>query len=184
MKNIFIISGTAGSGKGSVWAPLQGEPDKYYIVKSCTTREKRSNSKDENKYIFLSDEGFMEKIKNDEFVEYEKVHDCMYGTLKSEIEKGILSGKTVIMETDVLGALQLRGIYDNIVLIFIRPSDIEEAKGRLRKRKTEGKGAIEIRIKRYNLELLKSKEFDHIIINDDLKVAQEDLQKIIKKNLD
>jgi len=183
MNKIFIISGTAGSGKGSVWAPLLQEPDKYYIVKSCTTREKRSDSKDENKYIFLNQEEFLDKVKNDQFVEHEIVHNCYYGTLKSEIEEGGKSGKSVIMEIDVLGALRMRYFCDNVVLIFIRPSNIEEAKERLKERKTEKPEAVKLRIERYDLELEKSKKFDHIIINDDLEKAQRDLIKIITKEL-
>ncbi len=177
---IFIIAGTAGSGKGSVWAPLIEKPDKYHIVKSCTTRAKRSNSKDENKYEFLTEEKFEELVERGEFIEHETVHDCSYGTLKSEIERGLKSQKTVIMELDVNGALRLKSIYDNVVLIFVQPSNIEEAKERLRKRKTEDKKAVELRISRYDMELSKSKEFDRIIINDDLGVAQEDLLKIIR----
>ena len=85
------------------------------------------------------------------------------------------------MELDVLGALRMRDIYDNVVLIFIQPSDIKEAKERLRKRKTEDQTAIWLRISRYDMELRKSKKFDHIIINDNLKTAQGNLQKIIKE---
>jgi len=181
MNKIFIISGTAGSGKGSVWAPMLKESDKYYIVKSCTTRDKRSNSKDENKYTFLSNEEFHKKINNNVFIEHEIVHDCHYGTLKSEIEQGVESGKIVIMELDVNGALRLKNIYDNVVLVFVRPSNIEEAKERLWERKTENRKAVELRISRYDMELIKSERFDHIIINDTLERAQEDLIKIIDK---
>ena len=134
----------------------------------------------DNKYIFLSKEKFEKLIECGEFVEHEIVHDCHYGTLKSEIEKGEKSGKTVIMELDVKGALRLKDIYDNVVLVFVKPSNIEEAKERLRKRETEDKNAVNLRISRYDMELKESKEFDYVIINDKLEKAQQDLIKIIK----
>lgn len=179
MNNFFIISGTAGSGKGSVWAPLLEDSDEYCILKSCTTRKKRADSREESKYQFISFERFDKLIAQDKLLEYENIHGNLYGTLKSEINRGIKSGKIVLAEIDVKGALNIRKKIKNAILIFIKPSDVSEAEKRLINRKTEDKKAIEARIKRYSLELKLSKKFDYTIINDDLKKAQKELRQVI-----
>ena len=119
-------------------------------------------------------------MKNGEFLEHQEVHGDLYGTEKSEFHSLVHSGKIGIMELDVHGALALKEKYDNIVLVFIRPSDPYEAIERLKKRATENKQAIETRIKRFDVELELSKRYDHIIINDDLQKAQKRLVEIIK----
>lgn len=180
-KPIFIISGTSASGKSSVWLPLRQQLGIYAFTTSCTTRPKRETETNGDDYKFISLNKFEEMIKNDEFLEHQEVHGDLYGTEKSEFHSLVHSGKIGIMELDVHGALALKEKYDNIILIFVKPSDPYEAVERLKKRATEDKLAIETRIKRFDVELELSKRYDHVIINDDLTKAQAKLVEIIKK---
>ena len=181
-KPIFIISGTSASGKSSVWLPLKDQLEKYAFTLSCTSRKRRENEKNGVDYKFLTLKQFEAKVKDGDFLEYQEVHGDLYGTEKSEFHSIIHSGKIGIMELDVHSALWMKETYDNIILVFIRPSDPYEAIERLKKRATENKQAIETRIKRFDVELELSKRYDHVIINDNLETAQKELIKIIDKN--
>jgi len=179
-KPIFIISGTSASGKSSVWLPLREQLGIYAFTTSCTTRPKRPTETNGDDYKFVSLHKFEEMIKNGEFLEHQEVHGDLYGTEKTEFHSLVHSGKIGIMELDVHGALAMKEKYDNIVLVFVRPSDPYEAAKRLEERATEDKIAIETRIKRFDVELELSKRYDHIIINDDLTKAQKKLVEIIE----
>lgn len=179
-KPIFIISGTSASGKSSIWLPLKEHPEKYAFTLSCTSRKRRENEENNVDYKFISLKKFEEKIKNCDFLEHQEVHGDLYGTEKSEFHSLVHSRKIGIMELDVHGALCMKENYENVYLIFIKPSDPYEAIERLKKRATENKQAIKTRIKRFDLELELSKRYDHIIINDDLAKAQASLVKYIE----
>lgn len=176
---IFAISGPSASGKGSVWAPLKNNPDDFCISVSHTTRPPRQHDIHGKDYHFVSDEVFDAIIESSDFLEWEKVHQHRYGTKKSDFLQLLNSGKKVIIEIDVNGAETLKKMFTKVVTIFITPSDISEAERRLRLRNTEDEESMKIRRQRYEMELAKSKQYDHVVINDNLVDAQRELQKIV-----
>ena len=125
----------------------------------------------------------MVKAAKVELVEYEKLfNDHYYGTLKSFVEKSILSGKDLIFDIDVNGALSIKNLYgQKAVLIFIQPPDKETLRKRLISRGTEPNDHIEERLKRIEMEMEKGEEFDHKVINDDLETAVNEVEQIISK---
>lgn len=179
---IFAISGPSASGKGSVWAPLRDRPDDFVISVSHTTRPPRERDVHGVDYNFVEDKVFDEIINSNDFLEWEHVHEHRYGTCKSDFLRLVDSGKKVIIEIDVNGAESLKKMFEQVITIFITPSDIKEAHRRLESRNTESKGSIEIRKKRYQMELKRSEGYDYVIYNDDLARAQSELLKIVEKN--
>lgn len=168
---IFAISAPSGTGKTTIVKRLLNEiPDLVYSV-SATTRKKRKNEKSGVDYFFISEQEFLDKIKNGEFVEWEKVYDYYYGTFKYYVDKNINDGINIIAEVDVKGALSLKKIYPEAILIFIAPPSLDELIDRLMKRKTETTTDLQKRIERAKMELSQKDKFDYLIINKDLEKA-------------
>lgn len=151
---------------------------------SCTTRKIREGEVHGKDYFFLSKEEFEEKIANGEFAEYEQIFGNYYGTLKSEIKKHINSGNSILFDVDVKGAVSLRRNFpEDTLLIFIYPPSLDELQRRLEKRRTESEEELNTRLERAKEELTYKDKFDYAILNDDLKIAFDDLEKVIKSNL-
>jgi guanylate kinase len=180
---LFVFSAPSGTGKTSIYKEiLHNNPEIEFSV-SATTRKKREGEIDGRDYFFLEKNDFEKRIKNDEFIEYEKIFDDnYYGTLKSFIDGKINDGKDVLFDLDVKGALSVKRIYkDKALLIFIKPPNKEVLKERLIKRGTESKEIIENRLSRFDFEMEKINEFNYVVINDDLKKAINEVQEIINK---
>lgn len=176
---IFAISAPSGTGKTSiVKRVLKDIPELVYSV-SATTRAKRNNEKDGVDYFFLSEQEFLNKIQNHEFVEWEKVYDYYYGTFKYFIDDNTNQGKSVIAEVDVKGALSLKSIYPDAILIFIAPPSYDELVERLKKRKTETETDLQKRIERAKMELSQKDKFDYLVYNNDLEVAISETKNLI-----
>jgi guanylate kinase len=178
---IIAVSSPSGGGKTSVVKQvLKDFPDIVFSV-SVTTRPKRSNEIDGVDYFFVNDEEFEKKIKNDEFIEWERFYDYYYGTLKSFVDDNINIGKSVIFEVDVKGALSLKKIYPESILIFIDPPTYEELVTRLKNRKTESATDLQKRIDRVKMELSFKKDFDYIFVNDELQKVYKSVKSLIKE---
>ena len=178
---IIAVSAPSGTGKTTILKSiLQDYPELVFSV-SATTRKKREFEKDGVDYFFISEKEFENKIGNNEFVEWEKFYDYYYGTYKSFIEDNINRGKSVIAEVDVMGALSLKKIYPQAVLIFIYPPSFEELESRLKKRQTEDKDEFKKRIERAKMELSHKDKFDFCIENNDLEKAILETESLIKK---
>ena len=178
---IIAVSAPSGTGKTTILKSiLQDFPELVFSV-SATTRKKREYEKEGVDYFFLNESEFENKIRNNEFVEWEKFYDYYYGTYKSFIEDNINNGKPVIAEIDVKGALSLKKIYPQSVLIFIYPPSFEELKSRLKKRKTEGNDEFNKRIERAEMELRQKDKFDYLVENNDLETAILEIKSLIKK---
>ncbi len=176
---IFAISAPSGTGKTSIVKRLLDEvPGLVYSV-SATTRARRNNEKNGTDYFFITEQEFLDKIKKNEFVEWEKVYDYYYGTFKYFIDGNIEYGKSIIAEVDVKGALSLKNIYSEAILIFIAPPSLEELIDRLRKRKTETDSDLVKRIERAKMELSQKDKFDYLIINNDLELAISESKSLI-----
>lgn len=176
---IFAISAPSGTGKTTIIKRLLSEIPRLVYSVSATTRKKRNNETSGTDYFFISEKQFLDRIKKNEFVEWEKVYDYYYGTFKHFIDENILTGKNVIAEVDVKGALALKKIYSDAVLIFIAPPSFDELVERLTKRKTETNSDLKKRIERAKMELSQKDKFDYVVINNDLENAISQAKSLI-----
>ena len=180
---LIIFSAPSGSGKTTlVHHLLQQSGLNLAFSVSATSREKRLNETDGKDYFFISPEEFLQKIKNNEFVEWEEVYkNNYYGTLKSEVERLLKQGKNVIFDIDVKGGLNIKKQYpNNSLAIFVQPPSIAELKKRLQSRQTESPEKIKMRIDKADEEMQYAGDFDVIIVNDDLEKAKNEAYRIVK----
>ncbi|MCB0703318.1 MAG: guanylate kinase [Ignavibacteriae bacterium] len=183
-KKLIVLSSPSGGGKSTLANHLMTLYPEIRFSVSCTTRKIREGEVHGKDYFFLSKEEFEEKIANGEFAEYEQIFGNYYGTLKSEIKKHINSGNSILFDVDVKGAVSLRRNFpEDTLLIFIYPPSLDELQRRLEKRRTESEEELNTRLERAKEELTYKDKFDYAILNDDLKIAFDDLEKVIKSNL-
>lgn len=176
---LFVVSGPTAAGKGTLLKLLREKrPDLAFPV-SATTRSPRAGEIDGVHYHFISDERFTELVNEDAFLEWAHVHDHRYGTLKSEIEDRIASGNSVILEIDIQGALNVKRVYPDAVLIFIVAPSIEVMEQRLRARGTEDEDQIRIRLATARVELGYADSYDVVIVNDIRETAAQELADTI-----
>lgn len=179
--NIIVLSAPSGTGKTTIIRSiLKILPDVVYSI-SATTREKRTNEQDGVDYFFISEEAFQQKINNHEFVEWEKVYDYFYGTPKSFVEKVISEEKSILLEVDVKGALSIKKVYPDAIMVYLLPPSLEELEKRLRERKTESETDFQKRIERAKMELSLKEKFDYFIVNNNLNTAISELKDLIEK---
>ncbi|MBQ7562227.1 MAG: guanylate kinase [Synergistaceae bacterium] len=175
---LFVLSGPSGVGKGTLREhALENFSNLVYSI-SCTTREPREGETNGVEYRFISRDEFEQGINNNLFLEYARVHEHYYGTLKSDVIRELNAGRNVLLEIDVQGALQVREKINNAVLIFIAPPSIEELSRRLINRNTESQHDLNIRLSNAVKELKFADKYDYIIVNDDLDLASRKLQEI------
>jgi len=170
---LIVFSAPSGSGKSTIINYLMQNDFNLHFSVSATSRAPRGQEQNGKEYFFLTPEQFKEKIKENAFLEYEEVyHDKYYGTLKSEVEKQLKNGENVVLDIDVKGALNVKRIYGNqALLVFIQPPSVETLRQRLQKRGTDSAEVIEDRVKKAEYELSFAKDFDVVIINDQLEIA-------------
>ncbi len=178
---IIAVSAPSGTGKTTIVKKILNEFPELVFSVSATTRKKRDYEIEGVDYFFITEDEFKSKIEKHEFIEWEKFYDYYYGTFKSYIEENIEQGKSVIVEIDVKGALALKKIYPDSVLIFIYPPSIDELVRRLTNRQTENETDLKKRIERAKMELSLKDNFDYFIINDDLEKAITETESLIKK---
>lgn len=182
MSKLFVISGSSGVGKGTVIKEfLKKHPD-FRLSVSCTTRGMRDGEVHGVNYFFLSREEFKLCVDNEEFLEWAEFSGNHYGTKKSFVEDCLKNGDNIILEIDTKGALNVKRLMPDAVLIFILPPSLEELEARLRGRHTETEDAIQKRLAAIKLEIENSKKFDHTIVNDTVENAVCELEKIMCKN--
>jgi len=180
---LIVFSAPSGSGKTTIVRHLL---DVDYLNLefsiSATSREKRGDEVNEKDYYFLSAKEFKNKIKNDEFLEWEEVYrDNFYGTLKSEVERIWKKGKHVIFDIDVSGGLRIKRKFpEQTLAVFVKPPSIDELKIRLKKRKTESEDKINMRIAKASAELATAPLFDVIIENDNLENALTEAEVLVE----
>ena len=176
---LFVISGPSGVGKGTLRErALDGMENLTYSI-SCTTRGPRGAERDGVEYRFITERDFEDRIKQGKFLEHARVHGSYYGTLKEDVERELSAGRDVLLEIDVQGALQVRNVLPEAVLLFIAPPSLEELERRLRDRGTEDEDKIRTRLGNAALELEQSGKYDHVIVNGDLEAASSELREII-----
>ena len=179
---LIVFSAPSGSGKTTIVRHLLGIKDlNLEFSISAASRERRGNEIDGKDYYFLSLKEFKNKIKNDDFLEWEEVYrDNFYGTLKTEVERIWAMGKNVIFDIDVSGGLRIKRKFPEATLaIFVKPPSIDELKIRLKNRKTETEDKINMRVAKASAELATAPLFDVIVVNDDLEKALLQAEKLV-----
>ena len=178
---LVIFSAPSGAGKTTIVKHLLQRGFDLEFSVSATSRNKRVNEIHGRDYYFLTEEEFMQKVENNEFLEWEEVYQGnKYGTLKSEVERIRNMGKNVIFDVDVVGGLNIKKYYGTDALaIFVQPPSIEELKKRLQFRSTETEEKIKMRMAKAEYELSFAQQFDVIIVNDLLDNALEEAEKIV-----
>lgn len=183
---LIIFSAPSGAGKTTIVKHLLTRNLNLKFSISATSREKRHIETHGKDYYFLSEIEFQEKVKNDEFLEWEEVYQgTSYGTLKNEVERIRNQGKNVIFDVDVVGGLNIKNYYkDDALAIFVMPPSIEELKNRLQNRSTETEEKIKTRVAKAEYEIGFAKQFDVILVNDNLENAFRKAEKTIVEFLD
>lgn len=170
---LIIFSAPSGSGKSTIIKALMDRGLNLRFSVSATSRPPRGQEVNGRDYYFLSPEDFRRHIDNGDFLEYQEVYkDRYYGTLKSEVDRRLECGENVVCDVDVLGAGNIKKIYDGRALsLFIQPPSIDALRERLKHRATDSPAIIEDRIARAAFELTFADKADVVIVNDDLATA-------------
>jgi len=181
-EKILIITAPSGAGKTSVTTHLLEKFPQLGFSVSAATRPKRENEINGVDYYFMSLEEFQDKIKHNEFIEWEMVYEGKYyGTLKSELQRLWDSKKVPVLDIDVKGAIHVQQQFPEKTLsIFIEPPSIDELKRRLQGRGTETKESLEARINKASYEISFKHSFSHTIVNRDLETARREAVEIVQ----
>lgn len=175
---LVIVSGPSGAGKGTVVSELIKD-NSYALSISMTTRKARDGEIEGVHYFFKTVEEFEKMIKENQFLEYAQFCENYYGTPIFYVEEQLKKGKNVILEIEVQGALQVKEMFKDAILIFLTPPNIIELKNRLEKRATETEDKINMRMKRAKEEIKLIDKYDYIVVNNVVDDAVSDINNII-----
>lgn len=177
---LLIISGFAGSGKGTIVKRLLSEYDNYAVSVSATTRVPRPGEEDGKDYFFVNREKFEQMIADDEFLEYAQYVDNYYGTPRKYVNRMLDEGKDVILEIEQQGALQVKAKRPDALLMFVMPPSVQEIYNRLKKRGTETEEVIMKRMRQGAREAGVIENYDFLIINDDLDECVKNVHDTVR----
>ena len=177
---LIVISGPSGVGKGTVLNELFNNDSNLAYSVSCTTRAPRENEIDGIHYHYISFDQFKDYIQNGKMLEYTEYCGNLYGTGAEYVDKMRNSGKDVVLEIEIDGALQVMKKCKDVLSIFIAPPSFELLKNRLIKRGTEEKDVIAQRVEKAKEELSHASEYEYVVINDELFEAVSDVASIIR----
>ena len=177
--NLFVVAAPSGAGKSSLVKALLELDSHVQPSVSHTTRPPRGQEKHGREYFFVPNEEFDRMVLANGFVEWANVHGYRYGTSKKAIEERIAQGADVILEIDFQGAMQIKRIFGNAVLVFILPPSWEELRSRLERRGEDAPETIELRLANAADEMQQAREFDFVIINELFERALFDLKAIV-----
>lgn len=175
---LFVVSGPSGVGKGTLVSRLREKRPNLGLTVSATTRSPREGEQDGISYHFLSEEAFEHLVQTGGFYEWAEVHGHRYGTLTSEVEKLLAQGKSVVLEIDVQGGLQVRRMNPDAILVFIESPSLEVLETRLRGRGTEDEKTIQMRLANAKREMEFADTYDVRIVNDSLDDALCELEAV------
>lgn len=177
---LVVLSGFSGSGKGTLISLLMKKHDNYTLSVSATTRSPRPGETEGVSYFFKTQEEFSRMIEQNELLEHAVYVDHFYGTPKDSVEELLSSGKDVILEIEMQGAMQVKRNHPDAVLIFVTPPDVKELRHRLTARNTETQDVISSRLHRAGEEAKNMGLYDYILINDILEKCADELHGIIQ----
>lgn len=177
---LFVISGPSGVGKGTLVNKILEENKELYLSVSATTRSKRDGEIEGINYYFKTKEEFLKMTEENEFLEWATFCENSYGTPKRPVFDKLNEGKDVILEIEIQGAMQVKKNMPSCVLLFIAPPSKEELIRRLKGRGTETDEVIKLRVETATKEFKVAKEYDYIIVNDDIEKATDDILSVIK----
>lgn len=176
---LIVLSGPSGVGKGTVCSALRPRiPDLVYSV-SATTRKPRMGEVDGVNYFFKEREQFLSMIENDELLEYAEYVGNYYGTPRDFVEETIASGKDIILEIEVQGALKVKEKFPDGVFIFLTPPSLDELKDRIVGRGTESQATIDHRMSVAVDEMELIRHYDYAVVNDEINLACKRIESII-----
>ena len=178
---LIVVSGFSGSGKGTLMKELLSRyPDTYALSISATTRSPREGEAHGREYFFISKDEFEKMIAKGELIEYAKYVENYYGTPRDYVEKKLDEGKDVILEIEIQGALNVKKMFPDTLLLFVTPPSAEELKKRLVGRGTETMDVIESRMDRACEEAEGMENYDYLIVNDDLDECVRQMHAVIQ----
>ena len=177
--NLFVVAAPSGAGKSSLVKALMELDSRVQPSVSHTTRAPRGQEKHGREYFFASDAEFDAMVQGEAFVEWAHVHGRRYGTSRKAIEDRIATGADVVLEIDFQGAIQIKRLFSNAVLIFVLPPSWEELRSRLERRGEDAAEVIDLRLRNAELEMRHVGEFDFVIINELFERALFDLKAIV-----
>lgn len=177
---LIVVSGPSGAGKGTICKELLKNNSQIKVSISATTRGPRIGEEDGVNYFFIEKDKFENMIDKNEFLEYATVYDNYYGTPKQYVMDSLKNGNDVLLEIDIVGALQIKDRFDDAVFIFILPPSLEELKNRIIGRGTESLSDIEKRHGSAIAEIEQVIKYDYAVVNDDVSRAVQDIEAIIR----
>jgi guanylate kinase len=180
---VFVITGPSGVGKGTLIRGLLERIPELELSVSATTRPPRPGEQDGSHYHFLSPEEFDRRVHEGEFVEHATYSGRRYGTLRSELERRTDQGAPVVLEIEVQGARQVREAMDDALQVFIAPPSLDALRARLVGRGTDDPEQVEQRMQTAERELAARPEFAHVVVNDRLEQATDELAAIVQDAL-
>jgi guanylate kinase len=176
---VFVITGPSGVGKGTLIRGLLERVPGLELSVSATTRDPRPGERPGVDYHFLDAEEFERRVQGGDFIEHADYSGRRYGTLRSELERRLAEGAPVVLEIEVQGARQVRETLPEAVLVFIAPPSTEALRARLVGRGTDAGEQIEQRMRTAERELEARPEFAHVVVNDRLEQATDELERIV-----
>jgi guanylate kinase len=184
MPGVFVITGPSGVGKGTLIRLLRERVPELALSVSATTRQARPGETQGEHYHFISDEEFARHVEAGDFVEWAEYSGRRYGTLREELDRHTSGGRPVLLEIEVQGARQVRETLPDATQIFIRPPSDDALRDRLVGRGTDTAEQVERRLNVAGEELSAAGEFKHIVVNDRLDEAVDQLEAIVRGTLD
>jgi guanylate kinase len=181
---VFVITGPSGVGKGTLIRTLRERLPELELSVSATTRAPRPGERDGVDYHFLGDADFQRRVDAGEFVEHATYSGRRYGTLRAELERHIAAGHPVVLEIELQGARQVRETLPEALQVFIAPPSLEALRARLVGRGTDDEEQVAARLRVAEEELAAQHEFGHVVVNDRLEDAVEELLAIVQAALE
>ncbi len=177
---LFVLSGASGVGKGTVLSYVLSQDDNLYFSVSWTTRNQRKGETDGKDYYFKSREEFTHELETTGFLEHAEFVGSMYGTPRRKVEEQLEAGNDVILDVERVGALNVKRLMPEAVLIQLVPPNLSKLRQRLLKRGTDALEVVGRRLKRAQEDMKFYQEFDYVIVNDDLSTAVDDLESVLR----